>query len=239
MKGRYLKRAKTPFLGGNIYADKSSLVLDWLLRIGIDREEFSLREVAQETDVSLGLAQRVFTHLHAHGYLDIRGIRTAKKFFLKNPAALLKNWTEQYNIMTKCKMWTYRSALQTQSEFLEALQKAHLNQKVAVALHTAAEAHGYKNTNLKTFELYMLDPKLRSKLEKVLELEPSESGYEVLLIEPYYKSFLAPAEERKGVKTSPPLLTFLDLYHFPLRGQEQAEFIAERDPEIKRMRRKK
>jgi len=30
------------------------------------------------------------------------------------------------------------------------------------------------------------------------------------------------------VFVSPPILTFLDLYHFPLRGQEQAEFMAER-----------
>ena len=41
-----------------------------------------------------------------------------------------------------------------------------------------------------TLELYVLDPTARSKLEDILQLEPQERGYEVLLIEPYYKSLL-------------------------------------------------
>ena len=38
-----------------------------------------------------------------------------------------------------------------------------------------------------------------------------------------------------SIKIAPILLTYLDLYHFPLRGQEQAEFMAERIPELKRI----
>jgi hypothetical protein len=59
-----------------------------------------------------------------------------------------------------------------------------------------------------------------------------EKGYEVLLIEPYYKMLLKQnRKDDKEIGISPLLLTFLDLYHFPLRGQEQAEFIAQRNPE--------
>jgi hypothetical protein len=75
---------------------------------------------------------------------------------------------------------------------------------------------------------------LREKLENALQLEPQERGYEVLLIEPYYKMLLK--ENRKSGKEigiCPLLLAFLDLYHFPLRGQEQAEFMAQRAPELK------
>jgi len=119
--------------------------------------------------------------------------------------------------------------------FLEDL-KSKLSQKVALALHSAAEAHGCKNTNLNTLELYVLDPDIRSELEKALQLEPQERGYEVLLIEPYYKSLLnLGMSTNKNVRTASVLLTFLDLYHFPLRGQEQAEFMAERIPELKRI----
>ncbi|MGZ3632939.1 MAG: hypothetical protein ACXWM7_01240 [Parachlamydiaceae bacterium] len=65
-------------------------------------------------------------------------------------------------------------------------------------------------------------------------LEPQERGYEVLLVEPYYKSLLQNAcNSNQELNTSPTILTFLDLYHFPLRGQEQAEFMAERLPELK------
>ena len=87
-------------------------------------------------------------------------------------------------------MRTYRSGFQDKAELLEALKKSNLSNKVALALHSAAEVHGYKNTNLNTLELYILDPLVRSQLKKKLLLEPQERGYEVLLIEPYYKSLL-------------------------------------------------
>ena len=133
-------------------------------------------------------------------------------------------------------MRTYRSGLSEKAEFLDVLKKSKLNQKVVLALHSAAEAYGYKNTNLNTLEIYMLDPADRSKLEDVLQLDPQERGYEVLLIEPYYESLLNTSiASHKGIKICPALLTFLDLYHFPLRGQEQAEFMAERVPELKRI----
>jgi hypothetical protein len=236
MKGRYLLESRASFVECNIYADKSSIVLDWLLRVGLDKERFSLREVAKDTDVSIGLVQRVFGVLVSNGLLQTEGVRTAKRFFLKKPISLLRSWLDNYSIVKKCKMWTYRSSFQGKAELLKALEKSPLSQKVALALHSAAEAYKCKNTNLNTLELYLLDPAIRKKLENILNLEPQERGYEVLLVEPYYKSLLhlgMGSKKRLGV--APILLTFLDLYHFPLRGQEQAEFIAERISAIKRI----
>lgn len=236
MKGQFLLNSNTAYVEGNIYADKSSLILDWLLKVGIDREEFSLREVAKDREVSIGLVQRVFGVLVFNGLLKTEGVRTAKKFSFKKPSLLLKSWLGQYSITKKCKMRTYRSGFQGKEELIEALKKSKLNQKVALALHSSAEAHGCKNTNLNTLELYMLDLEARVELEGVLQLEPQERGYEVLLIEPYYKSLLSlEGDSAKSVKTCSALLTFLDLYHFPLRGQEQAKFMAERIPELKRI----
>jgi hypothetical protein len=107
---------------------------------------------------------------------------------------------------------------------------------VVLALHSASEALGLKNTNLEVLELYILDPSIRPKLESALQLEPQERGYEVLLIEPYYKMLLKQnKKDNKEIAICPLLLAFLDLYHFPLRGQEQAEFIAQRAPGLKRI----
>jgi hypothetical protein len=133
-------------------------------------------------------------------------------------------------------MRTYRSGFQEKAELLEALNKSKLSQKVALALHSAAEVYGCKNTNLDTLELYLIDPSIRSNLEDILQLEPQERGYEVLLIEPYYKSLLElNISSFKSIKICPILLTFLDLYHFPLRGREQSEFMIERIHELKRI----
>ncbi len=54
-----------------------------------------------------------------------------------------------------------------------------------------------------------------------------------MLIEPYYKNFLNLSPEDE-IRVAPALLTFLDLYHFPLRGREQADFMAERIKYFKR-----
>jgi hypothetical protein len=236
MEGRFLIGSNEKPVEGNIYSDKSAVVLDWLLREGIKSPELSVRNVSKEAGISLGSVQRVFETLVLKGILQAEGIRTAKKFFLKDPKRLLESWLEHYSIVKKCKMRTYRSGFQDKAELLDAIKKSNLNNKVALALHSAAEAHGYKNTNLNTLELYVLDPLIRIQLEKKLLLEPQERGYEVLLIEPYYKSMLKNNfVSDLDINVAPFILTFLDLYHFPLRGQEQAEFMAERLPELKRI----
>jgi hypothetical protein len=234
MEGRFLMGSNEKPVEGNIYSDKSAVVLDWLLTEGVKNQDLSVRNVSKETGVSLGSVQRVFGTLVLKGILQVEGVRTAKKFFLKDPKRLIEDWLEHYSIVKKCKMRTYRSRFQDKAELLEAIQKSNLSNKVALALHSAAEAHGYKNTNLNTLELYVLDPLVRPQLEKKLLLEPQERGYEVLLIEPYYKSLLKnTSDSGLDFNVSPSILTFLDLYHFPLRGQEQAEFMAERLRELK------
>lgn len=236
MKGRFLVSSNEDPAEGNVYADKSSLVLDWLLREGLSKESFSLREVAKEAGVSLGLVQRVFNILVLKGLLQVEGIRTSKRFSFNKPKELLESWLEHYSIVKKCKIRTYRSALSGKSEWFKALKKSGFEQSVILALHSAAEALGLKNTNLEGLELYVLDPSIRAKLENALQLEPQERGYEVLLIEPYYKMLLKQNRKAdKEIGICPLLLAFLDLYHFPLRGQEQAEFIAQRAPELKRI----
>lgn len=236
MVGRFLISSNEKPVEGNIYSDKSAVVLDWLLREGVKRQELSVRNVSKEVGISLGSVQRAFGTLVLKGILQAEGIRTAKKFSLKNPKLLLESWLEHYSIVKKCKMRTYRSGFQDKAELLAALTKSNLSKKVALALHSAAEAHGYKNTNLNTLELYMLDPLFRPQLENRLLLEPQERGYEVLLVEPYYKSLLKNTHNASSdLSISPSILTFLDLYHFPLRGLEQAEFMAKRLPELKKI----
>jgi len=238
MAGRFLVISQQIHIEHNIFADKSSLILEWLLFTGIKMGEFSIREVSRDRGISVGLVQRIFGVLLMNGYLQTMGLRTAKKFILKKPESLLKSWLEQYSIMKKCKMWTYSTGLQSRQKAIEILMKSPIGKKVAFALHSAAEDLELKNTNIQTLELYMLEPSLRQEIEEILLLEPQERGYQILLVEPYYKTMLnAQAHATKGRQLicSPPLLAFLDLYNFPLRGREQAEFMAERIPELKRI----
>lgn len=246
MKGRFLIAATNkPLVERNIYADKSSLVVEWVLLKGIEKEHFSIREVVDATGIGLGSVHRVFETLVFKGYLQTTGIRTNKKFLIKNSYALLQDWLEKYSLTKKCRMFTYGTAFQNREQAMETLLKSGLHQNVILALHSAAEAQGYKNTNLQQLELYLLQPEMRAKVEKALKLTPKEKGYEVLLLEPYYKAMISQYVTQQIPKLNnslyhtPALLTFLDLYHFPLRGIEQAEFMAERITELKRIYKKR
>ena len=243
MKGQFLIKPNTAPREPNIYADKSSLVLEWLLLVGIEKKAFSIREMVNATGISIGQVQKVVSALTMNGSLQVEGLRTAKKFLIKKPQTLLKNWLDHYNIVKKCKLRTYHTGIQGRARVLDTLRKSNLCSKVALALHSAAQAFGCKNSNLETVELYLLESNIQKQLEDVLQLEPQERGYEVLLIEPYYKSILNLSidssllnkHENNTLLNSPFLLTFLDLYHFPLRGREQAEFMAERMTPLKRI----
>src|SRR5579863_1444925 len=166
VKGRFLVSSNEDPAEGNVYADKSSLVLDWLLRVGLSKESFSLREVVKEVRVSLGLVQRVFNILVLKGLLQVEGVRTTKRFSFNKSKELLGSWLEHYSIVKKCRIRTYASALSGKSEWFKALKKAGLEQNAILALHSAAEGHGYKNTNLEGLELYVLDPSMREKLDR-------------------------------------------------------------------------
>lgn len=242
MPGKFLLPNSESDSTGNVYADKSALILDWLLHIGINKDEFSIRELANDVKVSLGLVQKVIRSLVLQGLVKTQGIRTSKKFSFKKSKSLLESWIGNYKINKKCKMWTYQTAIADRDTLIKSLNKKKLRNKVAFALHSAAEALSCKNTNLNTLELYLIDPSVRLDLEEVLQLEPQERGYEVLLIQPYYKSLLKReinGISAKNLPSSPPLLTFLDLYHFPLRGQEQAEFILEHVESMKQIAKEK
>lgn len=235
----FFKKSPNSFVESNIYANKSSVILDWILRIGIDLENFSVREVARETSISLGLVHKIFENLVYHGFLCTAGQHTSKVFFVKKPMKLLQSWLEHYSIIKKCRMTPYRTGLKNKEEACAVLNSSNLNQKVVLALHSAAEALNLKNTNLKTLELYVMDAYSKLRLEKELLLEPQEKGYDVLLIEPYYKAILNKClTQNYQIAACPVLLTFLDLYHFPLRGLEQAEFIQHRAPELKNINKK-
>lgn len=246
MKGRFLLSAQNkPMVERNIYADKSSLVLEWILLKGVEKEHFSIREVVDATGIGLGSVHRVFETLVFNGYLQTTGLRTNKKFLVKNATRLLEDWLEKYSFVKKCRIFAYSTGFQNRGQVIDALLKSGLEQKVVLALHSAAEAHGCKHTNLQGLELYLVQPDIRPKIEKALKLFPREKGYEVLLIEPYYKAMLSQCvtqqnhDAKKALFYTPALLTFLDLYHFPLRGIEQAEFMAERTLELKRIYKKR
>ena len=136
---RYLLNKRKVNLEGNIFADKSTAVLGWLLLHGINRNEFSIREVAKICKISVGLVQKVFSTLVQYGILETRGIRTKKQFVLSHSKKLLDWWLMEYSIIKKCKLYTYSSHLKNRDEALKKLKDSPLSSKVSLALHSSAK----------------------------------------------------------------------------------------------------
>jgi hypothetical protein len=214
----------------NIFANRSSVILHDLLLA--DQDDLTIQSVARKAGVSVGLTHRVITELVYRGYVQTEGVRTAKTHRLVKPAALCRLWMDSYDITEKCRFYTYESSRSPQ-ELEQELLHSKLSKSAILALHSACRQYGCSFTNLNTLELYLRDAASRPKIEKLFRLEPKERGYKVLLIEPYYSKLLeSRSDEKSGLPASSPLLSFLDLYHFPLRGQEQAEHLLRRHPTL-------
>ncbi len=236
MKSKRLMPKTSHTTAIDLYADKSALVLYWLIVYGQSGKDISVRSVARITGVSLGLVQRVFESLTKSGVLATQGLRTSKVYMLKNPALLLQGWFDHYDILKKCKVWTYDSGFSSRKELLDAIKESTLKNTVTLALHSASQATGAKNTNLETLELYIHDLKMLENLEKKLLLTPKERGYQVLVIKPFYKAILAfEKKSAKSIAVSPALLSVLDLFQFPLRGREQAEQIIQKTDYLRKI----
>lgn len=218
------RSAILPLRGTNIemdiYSNKSSLLLFWLLarHDQMKRDGFSINECAREIDISVGLVHKVVKQLEYNGMIIAKGLRTRKRFFLKNPDKILIGWIQEYNLIRKTKTKGYAAPIQIGSK----LEKYGL----VPALHSASsDLFHIRSTNLTLKEYYLLDWDLLPKIVSQLELQELDRGYELLLIKPYYSALLDRIKNDKNQvwKDAYAILTVMDLCHFPTRGIEQAE----------------
>jgi hypothetical protein len=95
------------------------------------------------------------------------------------------------------------------------------------ALHLAcADLFNVRSTNLKLKEFYLPEWDQLSKLVLKFDLQEMDRGYELFLIKPYYSALFEKMRlepKNKIWKDAFMILTFLDLFNFPIRGIEQAE----------------
>ncbi|CCB89424.1 hypothetical protein SNE_A15470 [Simkania negevensis Z] len=65
--------------------------------------------------------------------LQANGMRTAKRFLFYKPKEPLESWLEQYSIVKKFKIRTYRSTFSEKLKWFKALKKSVLDQNVILA----------------------------------------------------------------------------------------------------------
>jgi DNA-binding transcriptional ArsR family regulator len=211
------------------FSKKGALALFWLLaRQGSGGEDaFAINRAAREVGVGPFTVYRAIRALEFDGIVRPEGMGTKKRFRLAKPKALLIRWLRHYQIQRKCRLHRYGLS---EPRKLKAQESS-----VVPALHTATRSIFHAGvTNLPGAEYYLLGA--RDSVARTLGLIPQERGYDVLLIEPYYRGVVERyAQDRQDStwQSALAVLTFLDLYHFPVRGREQAEAHYRKVPALK------
>lgn len=200
----------------NLFSTKSA----WVVRTLLTTLEkgWTMKELADASEVSLAQAFKVTDSLQEEGYLtkergDIR---------LIDATGLLDAWTSAYRYGENGFTGFY-SPLKDRSEVFARL-KADQGRRYALTMGSAASlvAPAVRSTDV---YMYTEDVDI---LKELLELVPVEFGGNVYVSVPKDASVLRGTRVLDGLSIVSDLQIYLDLANYPQRGKEQADEIRNR-----------
>jgi len=211
----------------NIFQAKSSRIVRVLLTD--PRRTWVLRELADEAQVSLGLAFYVTSALVEMGLGD-RDERN--RFILTDPHRLIRQWAASYNYLFLNKFSEYYTFDTEFDTFMSRFGKllTPIKSKYALTLHAAAWliAPYVKPTD---FHIY-LHPDIGKMqfpgLVRTLGISPVERSGNVKFVEPYDKGVFYSSRLVNGIRIVSPIQIYVDLLNHPGRGEEAAQKLLEK-----------
>jgi hypothetical protein len=216
---RVPKRAKT------VFSDKASLVIRYAL--DSPGQPLRVRELARELGLSPAWVSQVLKRLVFMGYAATLGEGTV----ISRPLDLLNDWAESYNFARQNDLRSFFCDAPTPQQVIE--RAASIPDKpigrYALTLHAGASLVA-PFAEFHEVHIYVDPTVLRDEIEEqwiaALGLPPVDAGGNVYLTWPYYKEG-AFYDRRKinGVWVASDLQLYIDLYNYPIRGREQAQYL--------------
>ena len=207
----------------NLFAPVSSRIVRAMLEEP-DRV-WKLVELAEATGVSLGQAYNVSEKLVGEGFARKRarsGVR------LIDPAGLLDTWREEYDMAVLNELHSFHSSERDPARLMTEVKQAaeRLGSQYAFTLHAGASLVApYVRFNDVYF--YMgPDPQAWAD---ALGLHTVEFGGNIHLLQPYDEGVFYRLRLLQGMAVVGNIQLYLDLYKYPARGREQAEFLREKE----------
>jgi Uncharacterized protein conserved in bacteria (DUF2186). len=209
----------------NIFSDKATIVIRAML--SQPDKKWVARDYESEFGVGRARAAAVLSSLRKKGFVGgVRSGRLAHNV-IQNTKTLLDEWLKYYSFeMNKMHLY-YASA----HDALPRLKKYFDAKKnpcgYALTVHTGANLiTNYVNTQTvycylksNTFDDVSLD------LRQTLDLKELKTGGNFCLIKPYYKNgVFLDNQTIKSYNVVSNLQLYLDLYHFPQRGRDHAQY---------------
>lgn len=210
----------------DIFSDKASLVLRQMLNSPI--RPWVVRDFVRGLGVGRGWAAKVLGQLRRKGYIQGASRGRNASSLLRYPEDLIREWTDYYEFEQNRYFVYYTSDANILPKIKQFFHQTKLQTAYALTLHTGANFMT-RHVSLSTVYLY-LDPKrfekLSSGLRKNLDLKELKQGGNIYFIDPYYRSsFFFGLQKIKGYNIVSNLQLYLDLYHFPQRGREHADYL--------------
>lgn len=181
-------------------------------------KQWKFEEISNEAGVSLGQVSNVKKLL-----VDQEWVNAG--FLLKNPAALLNEWTKNYQFR-KNEVYNYYS-LSKPAEIEAELGK--YCQKNNISYGLTGLSGSVRTVPAVRYQRVMAYVKTEmEKLADDLDLKPVSSGANVLLLKPYDDGVFYGAKEKDGDLIVSPIQIYLDLMSYHGRGEEAAEMLFEK-----------
>jgi len=186
------------------------------------KRAWSLADLAQTSDVSLGQVFKLKTALVAQEFL--REVQEEKRirYRLRNPKSLLVKWSENYSYQ-KNKITNFY-AMADVAEIENRLAAMCRQEGIRYAFSLTSGAIRVAPYLPYTRAFAYIDGPL-SRLPDALGWKPVDSGANLSILQPYDEGVFAGLQDVNGEAVVSDLQLVLDLQSYPQRGQEAADWI--------------
>lgn len=222
----YLEKVvdRNPFPARGRPASLFAPVSSRLIRAVLDAptRAWTVLELSKTAGISLGQASNVCRRLLEEAY----AVRPDRRMRLTEPGKLLDAWRDQYDPSRHEAAAYYSFEREPDALMRRLAEVAHARQwryavtGLAGASLVAPFVHG-----VGTVAWYVPDALQRTLWIEALDLRPVESGANALMLIPQDRGVWHGAHAVEGVSVAGSVQLYLDLWHDPGRGREQAEFL--------------
>jgi len=208
----------------NPFADRASLILRTLFD-SPSGHALSVQDLSSAAGVSLGTTSYVVNALAERELVEVTRVGREKRVRLRDRRMLLLQWTAEYNWRRNTAV-AFEAAVGSPSRFLRRLPELLDGLQWAVALQAGASLvlpHAKWDT-VHAYVAGALPDGLR-EIGYARGWKPSPSGKVVLLAPHYASSVWHGIRYVQRIPVMSDLQLILDLWHYPVRGREQAELL--------------
>lgn len=208
----------------NLFAPVSSRIVRAMLEE--PGRAWTLTELAEAADASLGQTYKVSEKLVD----EALALKSREEgLVLTEPAGLLDLWREAYDVKKANEIHSFHSSERDPRRLMAAVERAArvIEKEHAFTLHAGASMIA-PHVRFNDVHFYVEgDPK---SWVDALDLHTVEFGGNVHLLRPYDEGVFYNLSRPEGIAVVGNIQLYLDLYQYPARGREQAQFL--RDTEI-------